>query len=299
MKEINNLLNSLNIKPLKYQKKGNIFIIETKDNKYVIKKTNKNIYEYLISRDYNFLPNIVYLDNYLIYNYEEEIDYPQEEKILDMIYLVSLLHKKTAYQKNITENDLKEIYESIVGNINFLKIYYDTLMTNIESKEIMNPSEYYLARNISLIYLTLERISKDINNWYRNNKTKESMRYTLIHGNLNINHIINKHLISFEHAKEDLPIYDLYKLYKSTYNKIDWYDLYLKYNKEFKLISSEEQLLFIMLLLPNKIEFKTSEYNNTLLVEKEIEYLNITNDFINKISLPKDTKQEDKEHNYK
>ena len=290
MKEINNLLNSLNIKPLKYQKKGHIYIIDTKDNKYVIKKINKEIYEYLISRDYNVLPKIIYLDDYLIYEYEDIIDSPNEEKILDIIYLVSLLHKKTSYAKNVCENDIKEIYENIVGNINFLKVYYDFLMTNIEAKEIMNPSEYYLARNISLIYLTLDKSFKDINDWYKDNKKIESMRYSMNHNNLKIDHLINNHLISFEHAKENLPIYDICKLYKETYNVTDWYDIYLKYNKEYKLSSSEEKLLFIILLLPHKIEFKLNEYENTLLVQNEIEYLTMTNDFINKITLPKNTK---------
>ena len=290
MKEINNLLNNLNIKPLKYQKKGNIYLINTKDNKYVIKKTNKETYEYLISRDYNYLPNIIYLDNYIIYEYEDEIVRPNEEKILDIIYLVSLLHKKTSYTKNITQNDIKEIYEDIVNNINFLKIYYDVLMSKIESKEIMNPAEYYLARNISLIYLSLDKCLKDINDWYNENKNIDSIRYTMNHNNLKLDHIVNNHLISFEHAKENMPIYDIYKLYKDTYNQTDWYDLYLKYNKEFKLNKEEEKLLFILLLIPNKIEFKANEYNNTLLVQDEIEYLNKTNDLINKIVLPKDTK---------
>ena len=283
MKEINNLLNSLNIKPIKYQKINNIYIIETIDNKYVIKKSNKQIYEYLLSRDYTNIPNIIYLDDYIIYEYEEDIKRPEEQKILDLVYLVSLLHKKTSYYKNICENDIKEIYEDIMGNINFLKVYYDVLMTNIESMEIISPSKYYLARNISLIYLTLNKCEKDINNWYRENKTKESICYSLNHNNLSTNHIINNHLISLEHAKDNMPIYDLYKLYNETYNVTDWYDVYLKYNKEYKLNKYEEELFFVLILLPPKIEFKNNEYENTLNVEEKIEYLNMTNDFINKI----------------
>ena len=292
MKEINNLLNSLNIKPIKYQKINNIYIIETIDNKYVIKKSNKQIYEYLLSRDYTNIPNIIYLDDYIIYEYEEDIKRPEEQKILDLVYLVSLLHKKTSYYKNICENDIKEIYEDILGNINFLKVYYDVLMTNIESMEIISPSKYYLARNISLIYLTLNKCEKDINNWYRENKTKESICYSLNHNNLSTNHIINNHLISLEHAKDNMPIYDLYKLYNETYNVTDWYDVYLKYNKEYKLNKYEEELFFILILLPPKIEFKNNEYENTLNVEEKIEYLNMTNDFINKIVSTKKLKEQ-------
>ena len=284
MQEINNLLNKLDIKPFKYIKKGQIFIVETKDNKYVIKKSNKNIYEYLINRDYNQLPKIIYLDDYIIYEYEENIDIPEEEKILDIIYLVSLLHKKTCYYKNITKNDIKEIYEDILGNINFLKVYYDVLMTSIEAREIMNPAEYYLARNISLIYKVLDKCYKDINDWYKKYESLTSMRYTMNHNNLKLSHLINHHLISFEQSKDNLPIYDLYKFYKETYNITDWYDVYLNYNKEFRLTDYEQSLLLILLLMPNKIEFKNNEYDNTIMVSDEIEYLNTTLKFINEIT---------------
>ena len=60
MNEINKLLSSLNLKPLKYQKIDNIYIVDTQDNKYVIKKSNKEIYNYLISRDYTNIPKITY-----------------------------------------------------------------------------------------------------------------------------------------------------------------------------------------------------------------------------------------------
>lgn len=284
MQEINKLLNDLDIKPLKYIKKNNIYIVETKDNKYVIKKSNKDLYEYLISRDYHYIPKIKYLDKYIIYEYEDDLDIPKEEKILDIVYLVSLLHKKTCYYKNITQNDIKEIYEDILGNINFLKVYYDVLMTSIETKEIMNPAEYYLARNISLIYNMLDRCYKNINDWYKKNEQLTSMRYTMNHNNLKLNHLINHHLISFEKATNNLPIYDLYKFYKETYNITDWYDIYLNYNKEFKLTDYEQSLLFILLLIPNKIEFKNNEYDNTLMVSDEIEYLNKTVKVIDEIT---------------
>ena len=292
MNELNNILKKIDIKPLTYQKKDNIYIITTKDNKYVIKKTNKDIYEYIIDRDYLNHPHIIYLDNYIVYEYEEDIDIPSEQKILDLIYLVSLLHKKTAYYKNITQNDLKEIYEDIISNLNFLKIYYDTLMTTIESKEILNPSEYYLARNITLIYNVLSKCIQDINTWYKKYRDMTSWRVCLNHNNLKLDHIINNNLISFEKAKINIPIFDIYKLYKETYYLNDWYDIYLRYNKEFPLLDYEKELLFILILMPHKIEFSLKEYDNTLLVEKEIEYLNNTLNFIN---LPKNKESKDKE----
>lgn len=104
---------------------------------------------------------------------KKRLKYQKNKKILDLIDLVSLMHSKTTYYEKITINDIKQIYEDIGKNIEYLKIYYDVLMTEIETKEFMSPKEYYLARNISLIYLTLDNLKYDLDNWYKKNKEKK------------------------------------------------------------------------------------------------------------------------------
>ena len=287
MQRINNILKEVGITPTRYEKKGNIFIISDNENKYVIKKGNKEVFDYLASRTFDYFPEVIYLDDYIISRYEDEIDIPNEQKILDLIDLVSLLHKKTTYYENITQNDIKQVYEDILNDLDYLKRYYDILMTNIESKELYSPAEYYLARNISLIISSLNKCEIDIKKWYSKIKDNTSWRVCLIHNNLKLEHFINNKLISFEHAKIDIPIFDLYKLYKETYNITNWYDLYLRYNLKFKLNEEEQNLFIILILLPDKIEFKKNEYDNTLLVTKEIDYLIKTQELINKIKTTK------------
>lgn len=283
MKEINNIIKKVGLKPTRYEKKGAVYIIYTDTNKYVLKKGNKDVFDYLASRMFDYFPKIIYLDDYMISEYEEELEIPTEQKILDLIDLVSLLHKKTTYYENITQNDIKQVYEDILNDIGYLKNYYDILMTNIESKEIFNPSEYYLARNISIIIKSINKCEIDIKKWYESIKNNTSWRVCLIHNNLKLEHFINNKFISFERAKIDIPIFDLYKLYKETYNLTDWYSLYLRYNLKFKLNEQEEKLFLILILLPNKINFDSNEYDNTLNITKEINYLIATNELIRKI----------------
>ena len=160
MLKINEILKKYDIKPRKYTKKNKTMIVETEEGKFVIKdkkKDNQYIYDYLKSRNFNYIPKLINekKDEYEIRNYIESYNIPREQKIIDLIDLVSLLHNKTTHYKEVTEDDYKEIYEDIKNNIEYLYGYYTDMITIIESKVYMSPCEYLVARNISKIYSTL------------------------------------------------------------------------------------------------------------------------------------------------
>ena len=104
-------------------KKGKCIIVEIDNNKYVIKIKNNNknsIYEYLNSRNFNNYPKIVLdADNYIVYEYIEDVSSPLEQKAYDMISLISLLHKNTTYYKEMDIDEYKQIYENTINNIGF------------------------------------------------------------------------------------------------------------------------------------------------------------------------------------
>ena len=98
----------------------------------------------------------------------------------------------------------------------------------------------------------------------------------MLHNNLDTSHLIrNKDniLISWDYVKRDLPIYDFIKLYKSNYNKYDFSELYKEYLKGFPLLEEEKILMFIILFIPNKISFNSSELKNTIMVSDLFNYL--------------------------
>ena len=73
----------------------------------------------------------------------------------------------------------------------------------------MAPDEYLLMRNMSLIYISLEYAKNKINEWYEQIKNKKSMRYVMLHGNLETSHFLegdNAYLISWDQARRDLHI---------------------------------------------------------------------------------------------
>lgn len=290
MKEINELVRSY--KPTKYEKKGNSIIISTKDNKMVVNiKPNNDIYEYLNSRSFRYYPKIIdNNDRYQLLEYIDSIDMPDEQKILDMIDLVSLLHNKTTYYKNIDSDDYNKIYEDISNNIEHLSNYYNDLITIIESKEYPSPSEQIIEDNISKIFACLNYSKGELDKWLELMNTKTKQRFVLLHNNLDLRHFIrneNSYLTSWNKAKIDIPIFDIYKLYKKYGLDFNFEVLLKRYEKNYPLLEEEKKLLFILITLPNKIELNKKEYENTLSVNEMIDTIYKTEKLLEEYSKTK------------
>ena len=276
MLNINNELRKYNIIPKKYIIKNNVVII---DNKYVFKKrVDNNIDNYLNARNFDYYPKILSSeeDEYEITEYIDNPSIPSYQKILDMIEIVSILHSKTTHYKQITEDDIKKTYEEISNNIEYLYSYYNDLMTIIESKVFPSPPEYLLERNISKVYNALSFCKQKINEWLDNNKQQKRKRLVVLHNNLSLDHFIDTnhpYLISWQKAKIDSPIYDLYKLYKKNRANYDYNELLKKYEKKYPLEPIEKDLLFILLSLPDKIEFDTNNYQMSIKISNFIDEL--------------------------
>lgn len=304
MLKIKDELDKYNIKPYKYTKKNNTMIVDTEDGSYVFKENHhNNIYKYLNSRSFNYYPEILSsdTDSYEITRYIEQTDMPDEQKVTDMIDIVSLLHNKTTHYKEIDENEIKTIYEDISNNIEYLYSYYNDVMTIIESKVFMSPAEYLLACSISKVYDSLNYCKTEINNWYKLVKDKKKERLVVLHNNLSLDHFIRSdkpYLISWDKAKIDIPIFDLYKLYKNHSMDFDFSEVLKRYEKEYPLSKDERMLLFILMALPDKIEFNCSNYNMCIKINKVINELvktqNIISPYYSEYA-PQDKKPPDKD----
>ena len=263
------------------RKKGKCLIANINDKKYAIKdKSNdniKSIYEYLSSRNFDYFPKlIVDNDKYDIYEYIEEVDNPIEQKAYDMIDLISLLHNKTTYYKEMDIDEYKEIYESVSYKINSRMNYYNNLMNMIEREMFMSPSHYLIARNISKIFGSLEYSKKNINEWYDLVKTKGKKRLVTLYNNTDLNHVIrNKdlYLLSWDKSKTGIPIYDIYNFYFKYYKVLDFKDLLKHYENRYPLLEEEKKLFNILISIPDEIDFKSNEMDNCKNVKKIIDYI--------------------------
>lgn len=283
----------------KYSIFKNVKIIETNNGKYVIKKRNCNndyLFQYLKTKNFNNFVNIYrYDDDYEMYPYINNIDLTDEEKALDIIYIITLLHNKTTSYKITDQDLLQRIYEDINSKLIYISNYYDNLRMIIEEELYPSPSNYLLLRNITIIYKSIDNSKYFIDKWYKISKEKKNYRVTTCHNNLELDHLIKDegiYLISWNKSCKASPIYDILSLYKNVYEKVDFFSLFEIYNTKYPLFDEEIYLLFALLLVPDKIDLSSKEIINTKNVYDLTNYLMITDEFVSKYHTNKPNSQE-------
>ena len=273
--------------------KNNVKII---DNKYVIKKNsfnNNNIFEYLKSRSFNYYPDIIKQDDkYIYYEYITDIKEPQEQKMIDLITLITILHSKTTIYKEVDIDYYKAIYENINHKIDDTYKYYNLLMDNIDNELYPSPANYLIARNISYIYKNLNYAKEGINNWYKLIENKRQVRLVTIHNNLIIDHYLKNdkpYLISWDRSKQDMPIYDLVSIYQKNYLDYDFTSLFNIYLNKYPLDEAEMTLFLVLISIPNKISEANTEYKRVLNVRRIIDYLYKTDEILKEYRIKQKT----------
>ena len=230
------------------------------------------------------MPKILNEDEtYQLTEYIDEINVPDDQKIFDLIDIVSLLHYKTTHFKEVDANYYKGLYEDITGNIEYLRNYYNDLIAIIDNKEFMAPYEYVIARNIGKIYEALDFSQREIEVWYEEVKNEKKRRVVVLHNNLDLSHFIRNeesYLISWNRAKIDNPIFDLYKLYKKCGNDFDFNSLLSKYENKYPLLDHEKRFLFILMSMPEEIDLTGSNYTITSNVSERIDLIYKTESII-------------------
>lgn len=279
-KELRELFDEQHIITKKITLKNNVRIISTAENQFVIKRRDASLedtYRYLKSRSFDYFPKILYqTKNYDIYEYIEDADISKEERASDIIKLVTLLHSKTTFYREIDDDTYKELYENTIEKIEYLTNYYNDIAEVIEREEYMSPSNYYFIRNISKLFQALNYSRHQIDKWYDIIHDKKRIRIVNIHNNLNLDHYLldeKPYLISWRQTKKDLPIYDLIKFYKRYYLELDFCDLLRSYEMHYPMLPEEKNLFFCLISIPEKLEFDDNEYNMCKKIQQFYDYL--------------------------
>ena len=273
--EINKLLKDYEIKIYSYKKKKNYYIVATNKGRFVVSNNfnNNYIFDYLSTRMFNFYPEIVINDKYLVTKYIEDKIIPKEQKINDLIDLMSLLHSKTSYYKNITDEYLI-MYDELENNYNYLYEYYQKIIDDIDNSIFLSPSKYLIARNITLILDSLNLGRYYLERWKEKISKLDKMRVSVINNDLSLSNYKRDdkpYIINWSKSKIDIPIFDLYKL--NSNEDIDIYEVLKRYEKKYQLKNGEKELLMILLFMPNKIDITGNEYNICKNIKREINRL--------------------------
>ena len=277
-------------KPYRYTIRGKCTILETTSGNFVVKEKPKNkdlisIFNYLKTRNFNYFPEIYNVDrtDSYIYEYVEDNNLINPSKSEDLITIVSLLHSKTSYSKEVSEETFKEIYENIKNNIVYLKDYYLKYYELFIKNVYNSPSEYEFLRNYSKLKAALNFSESELDNWYSLVKEKKSERIALIHNNLSLDHYLRSdkdYLISWDNAKFDTPILDLYKLYQNNFWDLEFNTIYNKYKSINDLSNEEQKLFFILISLVPEINFTGDEFTKCKNMRKDLDYVFKTEEFL-------------------
>ena len=287
-------MNSIDIltkiyKPYKVTVKGKTKIFNCTTGNYVIKckseKDIKELYKYLNSRSFTYYPRLIE-DNRSdvdVFEYIEDASIDDEQKLYDLINIVSLLHNKTSYYKEITNDKIKGIYEALLGRVAYMEEYFNNIIFDIEDNVFVSPSGGLLLINSSKIFESLTFLKNEIEEWYKLAIDNNKMRVCLVHNNLELEHYIkNKedYLISWDNYIIDSPIIDIVKLYKRVYLNMDFSEPLKIYMDKFPLSDIEKKLLFIMLVMPDEINLEINEVNNVHTTRKYLDYVFKTENLI-------------------
>lgn len=287
-------MNSLDVlkniyKPYKYTKIGKSTIINTSSGDYVIKQTNnktKELFSYLQSRGFSNFPKIIddTRKDVTVYKYVPDIVMPKEQRSLDMINLVSNLHNKTTYFKEISQDKFKEIYEDVLSNVNYYKEYYSQKYDIFFKEVYHSPSHYLFLVNYYKLDLMLDFCKQQLDSWYELAKQENTQRVAVVHNNLSLDHFIKNdpdYLISWDKSKIETPVIDLVKFYQNNYLDVNFKKVFDKYLSNYPLNAMEKKLFFVLISIPPKIEFDMlDELKNTRDIRTKLDYVFKTEELI-------------------
>ena len=272
-------------KPYRYTIKGKSTILETTCGDFIIKPKNKDInelYTYLTNRGFMNYPKIIdsSRDEVNVFEYVEDIKLPKEQKCDDLIEIIASLHNKTSYFKEVSEDRFKSIYEDVLSNINYLSNYYNTLYEIGFNEVYASPSTYIFMRNYYKLNSALEYAKSELENWYSLVTSETKIRVCLIHNNLELNHLLNDKLISWDNYMIDTPVIDIVKLYKKEWKNINFSEILERYMYKFPLLEYEKKLLFILISMPPEIKKSDNEFEKCKVVSEVMDYVFKTEELI-------------------
>src|SRR5574344_1957074 len=275
-------------KPYRYTLKGSVTILETTSGNFVIKDKSSDLgslFSYIKSRNFDNFPKIIDESraNVNVFEYVEDTKMPPEQKANDLINLVSNLHNKTSYYKDVTEDSFKAVYDNIESNIKYLDELYLNYYNTFFNEEMMSPSHYLFMRNYSKIKADLNFCQQELDSWFDIVKDTHKTRVALIHNNLTLDHYIKSdkdYLISWEHSRVDTPILDIINLYHNEFFDLNFENIINDYLQNYPLNEDEKKLLFVMLALPPTIKFQPKEFQSCLEIRKSLDYIFKTEDLI-------------------
>lgn len=283
-------------KPYRYTIKGKAHVLKSTSGDVVIKEKKgemKELYDYLLSRNFSSFPPLIddKREGVNVFKYVSDTNMPKEQKAQDMIKVIANLHQKTAYFKEVSLDDYQKIYDEITDQIKYLRYFYENTFDELFKEVYPSPSHYFLLTNISKILASFDFATHELEDWFGKVSQLNKFRVCRIHNNLALDHFRKsdgEYLLSWENSRIDTPVLDLIQFYQKEFFDLPFATIYETYLKINPLSKEEQQLFFIMISLPYKIDFKATEINVCKQVREILDYVYKTEELIRPYYAPQE-----------
>ena len=259
----------------------NYLIIESTNKKYLFEKVSEDILSFLREIDYPFLlDSIDTYDSFSLFPYYEDL-HDKCEKGKKMMEALSLLQQKTLLKIELLEDEKKDTYQMILARIENEMNYYLDLQKQIEEEEFFPRVDYYyLLLNISMIYQILFLARDKLDSWFSQDSIlfKGYCLKDVSFSNFRFGE--EEYFIDYRDSSFDFCVYQLALFYQKNYLESSMRDLFMIYEKNIPLSSSEWDLLYSLICIPKRIKFLENTYQNTVTIQKTLEYIDLTFQFV-------------------
>ena len=212
----------------------------------------------------------------------------KELKVKFYYECLAYLHSKTFFNYSASKSFFKQQIEDLERIIHERKAYYNELMNNFETMIYKSPTGWMFVLNYHKIECCLKN-ALEILDCYRDYVCNlDTIRLCLTYNNFNYAHIMMKEgkLISFDHIKINLCIYDIYNMYQKIPELIFDFDVILdSYFCKLKLLKEEKLLLRCLLHVVPIIKLGHDEINNIIVMSRLLYYLDSISSLNKKLSI--------------
>ena len=201
---------------------------------------------------------------------------------------LAYLHSNSFFNYSVSKSFFKRQIEDINKIIHERQRYYSELMNNFEVLSYRSPTGWMFVLNYQRIEACLQNALEFLGSYENYVCNLDTLRLCLTYNNFNYDHIMMKEskLISIDHIKINLCIYDIYNMYQKIPELIFDFDVILdSYFCKLKLLKEERLLLQCLLHVVPIIKLGHDEVNNIIMMSRLLYYLDSISSLNKKLSI--------------
>ncbi len=250
-------------------------------NYYYMKTLRLNCFtEILVNKENS--PVSKYQDQYfyLMPWYENDAMPMRELKLKFYFETIAWLHNHTFYTMKVSHHYFENLCNDFTKIIEERRSYYYKMLCFCEKEFDRCPWQWMLLMNYYRIENSLNYAFNQLEKYREMTQNKEYVRVSFVYLNFKYQHIFLNYqkIISVDHLKIDMPIYDIFNMYQQTTDTLFDLDcLFQFYLKKVVLYPEEKVLLSCLLSIVPIVHLQGKHIDNVIHLSRLVYYMDSVN----------------------